>query len=64
MAARKKKKIRVTLERSPIGRKPEQRKTVKALGLGRLNSSVEKVANDAVSGMVRSISHLVKVEEL
>ncbi|MCK5249458.1 MAG: 50S ribosomal protein L30 [Spirochaetaceae bacterium] len=64
MANKKSPKIRVTLVRSPIGRKPEQRATVKALGLGKMNSTVEKEANDAILGMVRSISHLVKVEEL
>ncbi len=62
--AKKESKIRVTLVRSPIGRKPEQRATVKALGLGKMNSSVEKTADNAVLGMVKSISHLVKVEEL
>lgn len=57
--------MRVTLVRSPIGRKPEQRATVKALGLGKLHSSVEVDAkNDALFGMVRSISHLLKVEEV
>lgn len=64
MAKNKQSKIRVTLVRSPIGRKPEQRATVKALGLGKMNSSVEKTADSAVLGMVKSISHLVKVEEL
>ena len=64
MAKKKASKIRVTLVRSPIGRKPRQRATVKALGLGKMNSSVEKEANDAVLGMVESIAHLVKVEEL
>jgi large subunit ribosomal protein L30 len=64
MAKNKQSKIRVTLVRSPIGRKPEQRATVKALGLGKMNSSVEKTADNAVLGMVKSISHLVKVEEL
>ena len=34
--------IKITLTKSPIGRKPEQRKTVVALGLGKLNSSVVK----------------------
>ena len=58
------KKIRVKLVRSTIGRKPEQRKTAKALGLGKLNSVVEKEANPAVLGMVQSISHLVEVEEI
>ncbi len=64
MAKNKTSKIRVTLVRSPIGRKPEQRATVKALGLRKMNSIVEKEANDAILGMVRSVSHLVKVEEL
>jgi len=62
--AKKKPTIRVTLIKSPIGRKPEQRATVKALGLGKMNSTVEKEANPAVMGMVRAISHLVRVEEL
>lgn len=62
--ADKAKKVRVKLVRSTIGRKPEQKKTAKALGLGKLNSVVEKETNDAVLGMIRSISHLVEVEEI
>ncbi len=58
------KNIRVKLVRSTIGRKPEQRKTVKALGLGKLNSVVEKEASPAVLGMVEAVSHLVEVEEI
>lgn len=57
-------KIKITLVKSPIGRKPEQRKTVKALGLRKMNQSVEKDANPAILGMAKSISHLVKVEEI
>lgn len=64
MAKKKYPKIRVKLVRSTIGRKPEQRKTAKALGLRKLNSTVEREANDAILGMVRAISHLVEVEEL
>ena len=64
MADKNVSKIRVTLVRSLIGRPPRQRASVKALGLGKMNSSVEKLANDAVLGMVRSVSHLVRVEEL
>ena len=55
--------IKITLVNSPIGRIPAQRKTVKALGLGKLNSSVVKEGSPAILGMVNSISHLVKVEE-
>lgn len=64
MMAKKKPMIKLTLVKSPIGRKPEQRATVKALGLGKMNSTVEKEANAAVMGMVSAISHLVRVEEL
>lgn len=58
------KRIKITLVRSTIGRKPEQRKTVKALGLKKINSVVEKDATPSIVGMVESISHLVKVEEI
>jgi len=57
-------KIKIKLVRSTIGRKPDQRRTVKALGLGKLNSSVEKEANPAILGMVKAIEHLVVVEEI
>ncbi|MFC4652941.1 50S ribosomal protein L30 [Lactococcus nasutitermitis] len=55
--------IKITLVNSPIGRIPAQRKTVVALGLGKLNSSVIKEDTPAIRGMANSISHLVKVEE-
>lgn len=58
------KKIRIRLVKSVIGSKPNQRRTAKALGLKRLNSSVVKVASPAILGMVRTVSHLVQVEEL
>jgi large subunit ribosomal protein L30 len=58
------KKIRITLVRSTIGRKPYQRQTVKALGLGKINSSVEQEASQTILGMVNAVSHLVKVEEM
>ncbi|MEW5817289.1 MAG: 50S ribosomal protein L30 [Spirochaetota bacterium] len=57
-------KIRIKLVRSVIGNKPVHRRTVKALGLKRINSVVEKDANPAILGMVKSVSHLVKVEEI
>ncbi|HHU89242.1 MAG: 50S ribosomal protein L30 [Sphaerochaetaceae bacterium] len=67
MAAKKKsenKKVKVTLVRSVIGSLPKQRKTVKALGLGKINSSIEHEATPQILGMVRVVNHLVKVEEL
>ncbi len=52
------------MTRSSIGRKPEQRATVRALGLGRIGSSVEQQASPSILGMVRSIAHLIRVEEI
>ena len=57
-------RIKIKLVRSTIGRKPYQRKTAKALGLGKINSAVEKEANPAILGMVKAIEHLVVVEEI
>jgi len=57
------KRIRIRLVRSLIGSKPEQRRTVRALGLRKINSCVEHEANPAILGMVRAVSHLVEVEE-
>ncbi|MFC3927571.1 50S ribosomal protein L30 [Streptococcus caprae] len=56
--------IKITLTKSPIGRKPNQRKTVVALGLGKMNSSVVTEATPAILGMVNTVSHLVTVEEV
>jgi len=64
MAKTKTKKIRITLVRSTIGKKPNQVATVKALGLGKLNSVVEKDLNSAILGQVHSIAHMVTWEEL
>lgn len=58
------KKIRIKLVRSTIGKKPNHVATVKALGLGKLNSVVEQEVNPAVIGMVNSVSHMVTWEEI
>ena len=57
-------KLRVTLVKSPIGAVPKNKKTVAALGLRKINQTNELPDNQAVRGMVRQVSHLVKVEEL
>ena len=56
--------LKVTLKRSIIGRPQNQRDTVKALGLTKINSSVVKPANEAIKGMINTVSHLVDVEEI
>ena len=58
------KKIRITLIRSVIGSLPKQRATVRSLGLRKIGSSTEQDDTPAIRGMVRVVSHLVKVEDL
>ncbi len=58
------KKLRITLVKSTIGQSKTKVATVRSLGLKKLNSVVEQEATDAVKGMVSSVSHLVKVEEI
>ncbi len=57
-------KIKVTQIKSPIGYRKQAKATLFALGLRRMNHSVVKEENDAISGMVKAVSHLVKVEEV
>ena len=57
-------KLRVTLVKSTIGAIPKHRATVEALGLRKLNKTVELPDNDAVRGMIWHVKHLVKVEEI
>ncbi|MGD9963811.1 MAG: 50S ribosomal protein L30 [Candidatus Izemoplasmatales bacterium] len=56
--------IKVTLVKGLMGRKPNQVKTIKALGLTKRNSSVVVEDTDMIKGMVNTVSHLVKVEEV
>ena len=57
-------KLRITLVKSPIGAIPKQRATVEALGLRKMNKTVEMPDNAAVRGMIWHVRHLVKVEEI
>ncbi len=57
------KKIKVTLIKSPIDRPERQKLTLKALGLNKTNSSKELEATPQVLGMIRKVTHMVKVEE-
>jgi large subunit ribosomal protein L30 len=56
-------KIRITQIKSTIKRPKDQKATIVALGLGKINKTVEIENNPAIAGMVRKVSHLVKVEE-
>ena len=57
-------KLKVTLTKSTISAIPKHRKTVEALGLRKMNRSVELPDNAATRGMVQQVRHLVKVEEI
>ncbi|XJZ27456.1 50S ribosomal protein L30 [Bacillota bacterium Lsc_1132] len=56
-------KLEITLTRSLIGRSEDQRETVKALGLRKVNQTVEQQDNAAIRGMINKVAHLVTVKE-
>ncbi len=58
------KKLKITLIRSKYGRKPKQRECLKGLGLKKIGQSVIRDDNPMIRGMIRKVSHLVKVEEI
>jgi large subunit ribosomal protein L30 len=60
MAARK---IRITQVRSAIGQSGKHRGTLRALGLGRIGRAAEHQEGPVVTGMLRKVRHLVKVED-
>jgi large subunit ribosomal protein L30 len=57
-------KLKITQIRSIIGRKPKHRRTIEALGLGRIRKS--KIHDDTpqIRGMIRSVGHLIEIEEV
>lgn len=57
-------KVRLTLIKSPIGYKKDQKDTVEALGLFRNGYVVEKEDSRTLRGMVHKVAHLVRLEEL
>lgn len=57
-------RLKVTQVRSVIDRPKDQKATVRALGLHRINDSVLKDDRPEVRGMIRKVSHLVRVEEV
>jgi len=57
-------KVKVTQVRSLIGRPKDQRATMTALGLNRMNKAVEKTCTPQILGMLKKVSHLIKIEEI
>ena len=56
--------LRITQVKSTNGTNPQQKGTLQSLGLGRIGRSVERTDHPTVVGAVRSVRHLVKVEEV
>ena len=60
----KMKRLKITLVKSVIDRNETAKRTVTALGLRKMNASVEVVATPQIIGMIRRVEHLLKVEEV
>ena len=63
MAEQAKKKLKITLVRSPIGFNKTQAATVQGMGLRRINHTVELPDTEAIRGMIHKVRHLVEVTE-
>ena len=57
-------KIKITQKRSVIGRSGRQKATMEALGLRKINATVEVEGTPQILGMVRKVSHLIEVVEV
>jgi len=58
------KKVKITQIKSAIGYRHQAKGTLKALGIKKMNGSVVKAISPAVQGMITSINHLLKVEDI
>ena len=58
------KKVKITQIKSAIGYRCQAKDTLKALGIKKMNGSVVKVMSPAIEGMITSINHLLKVEDV
>ena len=57
-------KFKLTWVRSIIKRPGDQKATIAALGLKRMNSTVEVVGTPQIMGMIKKVNHLIKVEDV
>lgn len=57
-------KVKITQVKSTIDRSRRQKDTMKALGLRKINHTVEKELNPQIEGMIAKVQHLIKVENL
>ena len=64
MAKQKLKKVVITQTKSTISQTWRQKRTISALGLGKINRSVEKELSPQVAGMISKVNHLIEVKEV
>lgn len=57
-------KVAITQVKSTISQTSRQKKTILALGLGKINRTVEKILTPQIRGMINKINHLVEIKEL
>lgn len=57
-------KIKITQIKSTIDRSQRQKRTIEALGLKKINQSIEVEASDSIIGMIRKVNHLVAIEKI
>ena len=57
-------KVQITQTKSTIDRPERQKRTIKALGLGKINRTVEHELTPQIAGMINKVNHLVSVKEL
>ncbi len=57
-------KVQITQVRSLINRPSDQKATMVALGLGKMNRTVTKTVTPQILGMIKKVTHLVKLEEI
>ena len=64
MAKEKKTKVSITQVKSTISQTSRQKKTITALGLGKINKTVEKLMTPQIRGMINKVIHLIEVKEV
>jgi large subunit ribosomal protein L30 len=57
-------KVKIKLVKSTIDRVEGQKRTVRALGITKLNQTVEKEATPQIMGMIKKVAHLLKIENI
>ena len=64
MAKEKLTKVEITQVKSIISQTSRQKRTIYALGLGKINKTIEKTLTPQIKGMINKVNHLVKVKEI